>query len=574
MIAVAVGPVSDRRRAASAEGRRKDDNGDDTKASTNPREHQSRNVVVAPCHCQGSTIDARMPVSRRAFLSGAAAYLAAPQFVRAQASADDLQLFRHGVASGDPLNDRVVLWTRLTEPASRSARGRPIEVRWRLATDERMTRIVSQGDTSAVAGRDFTIKVDAGGLEQGRTYFYAFEAGGQRSPVGRTRTLAPRGAARVRLAAVSCSNYGTGYFNVYRCLANRVDLDAVVHLGDYIYESPNGSYGDGPVAGRVAQRPRPDVTLADYRLRYASYRSDVDLQEAHARHPFIAVWDDHELADNAWAGGAAGHDAGAGPWTTRQMAAYRAYLEWMPVRESGAFGIRLYRGFRIGDMTDLMMLDTRGMRDRQLGAEDVARMDSSNRSLLGAAQERWLFGQLRRSQRDATRWRVIGQQIMFSSVNPPGSPVNPDFWEGYPAARRRVLDFFAKERATNVAILAGDIHSSWAFDVPADPWSGRSPGAQSLAVELVAPAISSPPLFAEAGMRERMELARRRAPQLKFLDGDRNGYVLIDMTPNRLQADWYFVASVMERTDRVSRGASFVCEAGSSRLSAVSTGTP
>jgi alkaline phosphatase D len=515
-----------------------------------------------------------MPVSRRAFLTGAAACLAAPEFVRAQVAPDDMQLFRHGVASGDPLADRVVLWTRLTEPATRSARGSPIEMRWRIATDDRLTRVVARGDTVATAERDFTVKVDAGGLQPGRTYFYAFEAGGQMSPMGRTRTLAPRGAARVRLAAVSCSNYGTGYFNVYRCLAERDDLDLVVHLGDYIYESANGIYGEGPAGGRIRQQPRSDVTLADYRLRYAAYRSDIDLQEAHARHPFVAVWDDHELADNAWAGGAAGHEKNAGPWPARQAAAYRAYLEWMPVRESAGGGIRLFRSFRIGDMADLLMLDTRGMRSRQLAAEDVARLDSGERSLLGAGQERWLFDQLRRSQRDGTRWRIIGQQIMFSSLNPPGSPVNPDFWEGYPAARRRVLDLLSKERTTNVAILAGDLHSSWALDVPADPWSGRSTDGRSLAVELVTPAISSPPLFAEAGMRERMTQLQRRAPHLKFLDGDQNGYVLIDLARDRLRADWVFVPSVAERTDRESTGASFVCEAGSSRLSAVSAGTP
>ena len=508
-----------------------------------------------------------MPISRRAFLQGTAASLAASATAssakalpaRAQLG-EDKQLFRHGVASGDPLADRVVLWTRVTTTER-------ADVTWQIASDERLTQVVARGKTAATPDRDFTVKIDAAGLNPGRPYFYAFEAGGQRSPIGRTRTLAPRGIGRVRLAVVSCSNYGTGYFNVYRCLANRGDLDAVVHLGDYIYESANGSFGDGSTPGRIAQPAAPSATLTEYRRRYAVYRTDADLQDAHGRHPFIAVWDDHELADNAWSGGAPGHDARAGAWTARQAAAYRAYLEWMPVRESPDRGIRLYRSFRFGAMADIVMLDTRGMRDRQLPPDDVARMDSDSRSLLGRDQERWLFQRLRDSVREGTRWRLIGQQIMFSSLNRPGAPVNPDFWEGYPAARKRVVDFLAEERIANVAVLAGDIHSSWALDVPINPWgSSREPGGRPVAVELVTPAISSVPLFGESGMRERMAALEADAPHLKFLDGDRNGYILLDMTPERLQADWYFVPDVAARSDRESNGASVVCENGSSRL--------
>jgi alkaline phosphatase D len=505
-----------------------------------------------------------MTISRRAFLRGAAASLVtAPVVTHAQVSNLSAQIFRHGVASGDPLADRVVLWTRVTPPETRSAID-AIAVEWQIAADEALTRTVAKGTATASPARDFTVKVDAAGLEPGRAYFYAFDAGGQRSPVGRTRT---RGAGRLRLAVVSCANYGTGYFNVYRCLADRDDLDAVLHLGDYIYESANGSFGAGPEGGRVAQRATPDVTRAHYRQRYAAYRSDIDLQEAHARHPFVVVWDDHEVADNAWSNGAAGHDPRDGDWKRRQAAAYQAYLEWMPVRESTQSGIRLYRGFRIGDLADVLILDTRAFRDRQLAPGDVARMDSSSRSLLGSQQERWLFDRLRASKRDNTRWRLLGQQIMFSLLNPPGSQPNADFWEGYPSARRRVLDFLAEERLTNVALLAGDIHSSWAFDVPPNPWSSRPTGSRSLAVELVTPAISSVPLFAEAGMRERMDAVRPQAPHLTFLDGDRNGYLLIEMTRERLQADWYFVRTTATRSADQFRGASLVSESGSSRLS-------
>jgi alkaline phosphatase D len=194
-------------------------------------------------------------------------------------------------------------------------------------------------------------------------------------------------------------------------------------------------------------------------------------------------------------------------------------------------------------------------------------MDSGRRSLLGDAQERWLFDRLRASKRDGTRWRLLGQQVMFSSLSPPGTPPgNPDMWEGYPAARERVLRFLDDERLANVAILAGDLHSSWAFDVPVDPWSPSRAGARTLAVELVAPAISSPPLFADAALRERTTALPSRVPHLKLLDGDHNGYVLLELTRESMHADWHFVATVAERSDEDARHAGFVCESGASRL--------
>jgi alkaline phosphatase D len=227
----------------------------------------------------------------------------------------------------------------------------------------------------------------------------------------------------------------------------------------------------------------------------------------------------------------------------------------------------LYRSFRFGSLIDLMMLDTRGLRDKQ--ASDAASFIDPRRSLLGSAQEAWLFDQLRSSQRNGTAWRILGQQILFSRVTPPGWPVlSPDVWDGYQAARDRVLDFLEMERVRDVAILSGDLHSSWALDVVRDPWRQYQPstGAGSLAVEMLTPAISWPPLFATASMRDRAPLLRTFLPHLKFLDGDQRGYVLIDVTPQRIQADWYHVPTVLERTAAESRAASFVCERGSSRL--------
>jgi alkaline phosphatase D len=510
-----------------------------------------------------------MSISRRAFIRGAAASVAAPLgrlVVRAQEPADSQRrLFRHGVASGDPLSDRVILWTRVTPLATRSATG-PIEVTWVVAADERLAQIVARGTASATPARDFTVKVDATGLQPGRPYFYAFEAGGQRSPVGRTKTLPADGVDRVRLAVLSCSNYPAGYFNVYRCVANRSDLDVVIHVGDYIYEFANGVYGDGSASGRVPLPGGEAATLADYRLRYATYRSDADLQEAHRLHPFVVVWDDHEIANDAWSGGAANHVRAQGAWPTRLGAAYRAYLEWLPVRDAPGRDIQLYRSFRIGDMADLVMLDTRGLRDRQPGARDRATMNDPRRTLLGAAQEAWLFEELRVSRARGSSWRLLGQQVLFSPVSPSG-PFSVDMWDGYPVARRRVLDFLAREKITDLAILTGDLHSSWALDVPADPWAAAtSPAARSLAVELVTPAISSPPFNTDPALRARAATFPRLAPHLKYLEGDSNGYVLLDLTRQRLQADWYSVATVTMPSDRETRTASFVNERGSARL--------
>jgi alkaline phosphatase D len=514
-----------------------------------------------------------MAISRREFIQTATASAAAiPLALRAQQSAGEpaSPLFRHNVASGDPLSDRVILWTRVTPPATRSATG-PIDVSWQIASDEKLTQIVSRGTATAAEEKDFTVKVDAGGLRPDRFYYYAFTSGGERSPIGRTKTLPDRGNARMRIASVSCSNYPAGYFNVYRCLANR-ELDAVVHLGDYIYEFANGRYGDGTAAGRVPIPPGEASTLVDYRNRYATYRSDIDLQDAHRLHPFIVVWDDHELANDAWSGGAANHTAAQGDWQTRRAAAYKAYLEWMPVRESTQPGIRLYRAFRFGDLTDLIMLDTRALRDQQVDGRDAAALADPRRSLMGADQEAWFFDQLRGSQRADIRWRLLGQQILFAPLSVPGLPVQrPDVWDGYPAARTRVFDAIEHDKISNVVVLTGDIHSSWALELPRNPFGpptsyDPSSGTGSLAVELVTPAISSPPFFASQAQRDAAKVLAPFARHLKYLDGEHRGYILLDISRERLQADWYHVPSVSERSDNESKAASFVCERGSAHL--------
>ena len=413
------------------------------------------------------------------------------------------------------------------------------------------------------------MKVDATGLQSGRTYHYVFESGGERSQIGRTKTLPAGGATRVRLASMCCSNYPSGYFNVYRCVAERHDLDAIVHVGDYIYEFENAGHGDGAGLLRIPEPRREAVTLSDYRIRYATYRSDPDLQAAHRQHPFIAVWDDHELTNDAWSGGASNHnpEQGEGDWPTRQAAAYRAYLEWMPVRELPGAGIRLYRSFRFGSLIDLIMLDTRGLRDRQARPRP----------------RRWPIRDERcsaplRKRGCSTSCARRNKPVQLARAGAAGAVLEGDAarvaraldrpWDGYQTARERVLDFIASERVRDVAILGGDFHSSWALDVARDPWRQYQPatGEGSLAVELLAPAISSPPLFASQTMRDRAPLLRSFLPHLKFLDGDNRGYILLDITTERIQAGLVFVPTVMERAAVETRAVGFVCEQGSSRL--------
>jgi alkaline phosphatase D len=517
-----------------------------------------------------------MPLSRRDFLGGvSASTLAWSMRARAQGVAQSPLPFRHGVASGDPLPDRVILWTRVTPPGGGDD---PIDVRWVVATNPELTEVVTGGTSRTSAEHDFTVKVDVGGLEPGQTYYYAFDRGRERSAVGRTKTT-PEGAVdRVRLATVCCSNYPAGYFTVYRHLAERTDLDAVIHLGDYIYEFENGTLGDGTAINRLPEPPRELVTLEDYRRRYAQYRTDLDLQKVHRQHPFIVVWDDHELANNAWRSGAAAHDpATEGAWSTRRAAAYRAYMEWMPIREVDGLGIRLYRKTSFGSLVDLLMLDARALRDEQVDSLDLGALSSPRRTILGAEQEAWLHQQLQVSVAAGTAWRVLGQQVLFSPLTPNAGPaLNPDMWDGYRAERARLLDLLATANVPDVAILSGDFHSSWAFDVPADPWQGYTPstGEGSLAVELLAPPVSSPPLFLNRTLRAQLGLLRPTLPHLRYLEGDRCGYVLVDITNERLLAEYHLVPEVRVPGATISRAGAFTCMRGTAHLVDVSTTAP
>jgi alkaline phosphatase D len=433
--------------------------------------------------------------------------------------------FQHGVASGDPLPDAVILWTRVTPPAGAER----VDVAWQIAADPEFAAIVGSGTLATGPERDFTVKVDARGLEPGRSYYYRFDGLGESSPVGRTRT-APVGAVeRLRFGVVTCSSFGHGFFHAYAALAARLDLDAVIHLGDYLYEYAYGEWG----VVRAYEPVHEAVTLADYRTRHAHYKRDSDLQEVHRQHAFIVLWDDHESANNAWLDGAQNHMPNEGAWADRKAASIRAYHEWMPIREQDS-GRRIWRKLAFGDLMDLVMLDTRqwGRSGYNADFAGPAPAPDPDRQLLGADQEQWLAQQLEQSR---ARWKVIGQQVMVAEqVGEPGVYINLDQWHGYPEARLRLLDLLRRQPQGDVVVVTGDVHNAWACELADDPIAHRG-GAGSVAVEFVTPSVTSP-----GGIMVPPELN----PQLRWTDTWRHGYIVLDVTAERVQSAFCLLDSV------------------------------
>jgi alkaline phosphatase D len=508
-----------------------------------------------------------MALTRRGFLGQAAPWALLPLLPRCDGDdQDDTDIgespFSHGVASGDPLVDRVLLWTRIspeaisTGAAAAAAATEPIEVEWSIALDPDLDQVVGSGSASTDGSVDYTVKVDALGLDPATTYYYQFRAFGRKSPVGRTRTLPVGAVEQLSIAVVSCANYPAGYFHAYRLLSERDELAFVLHLGDYLYEYGNGDYGDGTPLGRVPDPVHENLTLDDYRRRHAQYKQDVDLQALHLAHPFVAVWDDHEVANDAWRDGAQNHQAGTeGDYAARKAAAFQAYFEWMPVRlPDAAEPARVFRSLRIGDLADLILLDTRHFaRDLQpADACSPAELADPERNLLGAEQEAWLLGELSRSQADAVTWRLLGQQVMMAQLLNPliGSTcvANADQWDGYAANRARLLSAWAEGELTNIVVLTGDIHSSWASDISADPFDpsryDAATGAGSVAVEFVTPAVSSPGIADADQAAVLQQLIATTHPHIKFAEVNRQGYMLLELSHERVQASWYHVGDV------------------------------
>jgi|LNFM01.1.fsa_nt_gb alkaline phosphatase D len=475
-------------------------------------------------------------------------------------------VFRHGVASGDPLTDSVILWTRVTPPAATMM----VEVTYELSTERTFATITRTGMISTSAARDFTVKVDANGLSAGRTYYYRFRAMGAVSPIGRTRTAPDGDISRLRFAVVSCSSYGHGYFHAYKALSRRADLDAVVHLGDYIYEYATAldapCFGKSYGAVRPYDPPHVIKTLEDYRRRYAHYRRDPDLQDAHRQHPFITVWDDHEFADNAHTSGAEDHTAADGDWEQRKRVAKQVYAEWMPIREQ--MDGRIYRRLRFGSLVDLVLLDTRiEGRDAQVARPSSPERTNAMRQLLGAQQEAWLATQLADA---GGRWKLLGQQVMMAAAL--DSIPNTDQWDGYPAARQRFFDLLARGPVRDVVVLTGDIHSSWAWDVvPEGVTYDRTTGAGAVAVEFVCPAVTSPGFPAAIGTTFANEI-RSMKPNLSFIELVKRGYMVLDVTNERVESAWFLYDRIDVSTAQTERVAGVrAVSRGVSRLREVAT---
>jgi len=475
--------------------------------------------------------------------------------------------------------DAIILWTRVTPDADApEAILEAIKVRWSIARDPELQDLVAEGVAGTDVSVDYTVKIDAGNLEPGTTYYYQFRALGWDSAIGRTRTL-PRGRVdHLRIAFASCANLPYGYFNAYRLIAERADLDAVLHLGDYIYEYANGVYGDGTALGRVPEPNREIVSLDDYRQRHAQYKRDIDLQEAHRQHAFIVVWDDHESANDAWTNGAENHQPDTeGTWEARRVAALQAYYEWMPIREAARDNLdRIYRSFRFGNLVDLFMLDTRLLaRDQQVADPcNAAALGDPTRQLLGPTQEAWLEKGLTASKSRKTVWRVLGQQVMLGqllNVLVPGNCIfNADQWDGYPVARARLLDMLAQRGIDNVAVLTGDIHSSWGNEITRNPFDpavyDAATSRGSVAVEFVTPGVSSPGIEDPAQAAGFAQLLAATHPHIKFVELNRRGYALLDITPERIQAEWYHVTTITERLAQESVAAVLACQTRTNRL--------
>jgi alkaline phosphatase D len=439
--------------------------------------------------------------------------------------------FIHGVASGDPLEDRVIIWTRVTPDDGTSS----VDVHWRIATDTSMYNIADQGVFTTDEFRDFTVKVDAANLAPSTCYYYDFRVDSSFSVRGRTRTADTGDNDLVRFALVSCSNYEHGYFNAYEKISDRNDLNAVIHLGDYIYEYETGGYS-ASISDRENYPSHEIVSLEDYRLRYSHYRLDNNLKNLHQQYPFICIWDDHESANDAYKDGAENHsEATEGIWETRKSSSRKAYFEWMPIRDNGPDSI-IYRKFNYGNLLNLYMLDTRiEGRDKQVEASS-SEVNDANRSLLGETQYNWLTSELSNSN---AQWNIIGQQVMIAPLEAFGVPVNPDQWDGYNYERNQLLNHIMNNNIENVVVLTGDIHTSWANDIPLNNYNA-STGENSVGVEFVTTSVTSPglPIGVPSSMIQTFN------PHNKWLDLTNHGYVILSVDKQKTQAEWYFLDDI------------------------------
>jgi len=467
--------------------------------------------------------------------------------------------FTLGVASGDPSPDGMVLWTRLA-PSPLQGGGmapEPVAVQWELAADDKLARVVKRGTFTATAEWAHSVHVEVSGLDADRWYWYRFRAGDHVSTIGRTRTLPKDGADadRLRFAFCSCQHYESGWFTAYRHMAAE-DLDLVFHLGDYIYESKGNP-------DRIRSHSGDEIlTLEDYRNRHAQYRTDPDLQAAHALCPWIVTWDDHEV-DNNYANATSEHDDPVDAFLARRTAAYRAYYEHMPLRRTSiptGPSLQLYRSFTYGSLASFFVLDTRQYRtDQPCGDGNKVLCEAvfaPDATLMGPTQRKWLFDRLDRSR---ARWNVVPQQVMMARADvAPGPDVRyaMDQWAAYEVERTRFLEFLGRRKPPNPVVLTGDIHSNWVNDLRVDFSDEKSP---TVATEFVGTSITSGGDGADAPPRKETLLAEN--PFVKFYNSQR-GYVSCEITAKSMRASYNVVEYVTKPDAPKQTRATFVVEDG------------
>ena len=462
----------------------------------------------------------------------------------------ELAPFYHGVASGDPLSDGVIIWTRVT-PEVPPNPGENINVNWRVSNDIDFTNVVASGIAITSDARDYTVKVDVNGLSPYTCYYYDFEYEGINSLIGRTKTAALNTSDSLRFAIVSCSDYAAGYFNSYASIVERDDIDAVIHLGDYLYEY----VAIAGVDGRTVEPANEIISLSDYRTRHSHYKLDQDLRNMHQQYAMISVWDDHESANDSWKDGAQNHSpATEGTWTNRKASSKQAYFEWMPIRENTQDSVRLYRKIQYGDLMNLYMCDTRlEGRDEQVAATS-SEINDTNRRLLGVDQYDWLQGEL---QNSTSQWNILGQQVMMAPLTALGLVLNTDQWDGYPAERERFNNDILNNNIENLVVLTGDIHSSWANDLPG-PNYNSSTGQGSMGVEYVVTSVTSIGI----PFNVPSEIITLANPHIKWSNLDKRGYLILDVNQNRIQGDWVFCDNVLTSNTNVSVANSFYVNDG------------
>jgi alkaline phosphatase D len=496
--------------------------------------------------------------------------------------------YLHGIASGDPDNTSIVIWTRVSNRVGQT------NVTWFMATDSNFRNVVAHGQYKTDASRDYTVKVVVDKLDAGQEYYYRFEVDGIRSPTGRTKTLPTGHVERLVLAVATCSNYAFGYFNVYEVIANDPSIDLVVHLGDYIYEHGRDDYGGatGRRIGRDHEPPHETLTLADYRQRLAQAKTDAGSKAMHARHPLIVLWDDHETANNPWMGGAENHQDDEGDWQTRRAGSLQAFYEWLPIRDPQDGGSRAeyWRHYKFGDLASLITLESRHTgRSKQIDMDDYLDdinnkadaqefintvLGAPDRELLSSEMKQFLATALAESVRADRRWRIIGNQsVMARRITPNLDdpffaalrndldddarkmldhltqlgklelPDDLDSWNGYPLAREDFYQICKDAGAQDLLVLAGDSHSYWQ-NVLYDA------AGESMGIELGATGITSPRSLldlGQEGLTRFDELNAANNTEVIWTEGHYRGFIRLQIDHDGAHADFVTVSTVESR---------------------------